>query len=374
MHIDAARFSSARPLLHHVLTGALPLLFALGGCSSGGPSSGPTTLTPTTPVTPVATSDAGTELANLDPGDAGPTETCGDGFDNNADGQIDEGCSCAAGASQPCHPDQAVAGVGACALGTQTCDAAGEFGLWAACDGAVSPVAELCDDMVDNDCDNQTDCADSDCAGVGTCPADGSGGGGGSTTPPECGPGGLGVVAERTGAGALERCGPGCLRLFVGRRDDNYLDPGKTFNQQCAIFEQIALARILVPSAVTSATLTSAKWDDRMHVVINNELVWKATNAGATVNPGGSTRSIDNSIFPPEGTGSCRGAELNANFDVSGVNLDVTRFFTAPDPINFKIRVSVRGEGEGHAAIVISYDPAAVDAATGANGGTPGGC
>jgi len=32
------------------------------------------------------------------------------------------------------------------------------------------PTAEICDDMVDNDCDGLTDCNDPDCSGVGTCP------------------------------------------------------------------------------------------------------------------------------------------------------------------------------------------------------------
>ena len=87
-------------------------------------------------------------------------ETC-DTFDNDLDGIVDEGCSCAPGATQACYPDDpATLDVGVCQAGTQTCEAHFEFGEWGACDGAVGPSAEVCDDGLDNDCDGE---ADEDC-------------------------------------------------------------------------------------------------------------------------------------------------------------------------------------------------------------------
>ncbi|RLE38785.1 hypothetical protein DRJ17_02860 [Candidatus Woesearchaeota archaeon] len=50
--------------------------------------------------------------------------------------------------------------IGECSKGTQTCSG----GKWSKCEGAVVPVAEVCDDGKDNDCDESTDCGDSDCS------------------------------------------------------------------------------------------------------------------------------------------------------------------------------------------------------------------
>jgi hypothetical protein len=62
---------------------------------------------------------------------------------------------CAPGANQSCYTGPAgTQGVGACRAGTQTCDAAGQ---WGPCLGEVTPVAEVCGDGIDNDCDGVAD-------------------------------------------------------------------------------------------------------------------------------------------------------------------------------------------------------------------------
>jgi Putative metal-binding motif len=106
------------------------------------------------------------------------TEVCGDQQDNNCDGQVDEGCACDAGSSQGCFtgPASACDGgacFGICRLGAQLCAATGDGGIgFGSCMNQVLPATELCSDGVDNDCDQQTDCADTQCSGR-SCSAQG---------------------------------------------------------------------------------------------------------------------------------------------------------------------------------------------------------
>ena len=76
-------------------------------------------------------------------------ESCEGSADEDCDGAVDEGCTCTEGASRPCTgPSE-----GACSAGTQTC----RGGAWTSCEGAVGPVAEVCSNDVDDDCDGIRD-------------------------------------------------------------------------------------------------------------------------------------------------------------------------------------------------------------------------
>ncbi len=87
----------------------------------------------------------------------GTSDVCDDGLDNNCNGQVDEGCTCNAGAVQQCFlGPPGHRGRGACIDGMQTCIEGGEFDAWGPCDGGIRPSAEACD-SVDNDCNG---CAD----------------------------------------------------------------------------------------------------------------------------------------------------------------------------------------------------------------------
>ncbi len=108
--------------------------------------------------------DQGLGDASVDPdgGDAdvdgGPsTEVC-NGVDDDGDGRVDEGCGCSVGVEQSCYPGPAaLAGVGVCLLGRQTClDTGTEFGAWGACTGAEPPAGEACNGLDDN-CDGVVD-------------------------------------------------------------------------------------------------------------------------------------------------------------------------------------------------------------------------
>ncbi len=71
------------------------------------------------------------------------------GRDDNCDGRIDEGFDCALGEERACGGTD----VGECQAGVQSC----ENGRWSDCVGdLIGPAPELCDNK-DNDCDGQTD-------------------------------------------------------------------------------------------------------------------------------------------------------------------------------------------------------------------------
>lgn len=143
-----------------------PLLVACGA-AGGGPDEG---LSPEK-LADAAGGDAGLspdeglpdpdpdpDAAPLPKGDTGVPEKCGNGIDDDGDGEIDEGCPCTVGATQKCYTGEAkFAGIGICAWGKQTCEKTGEFAGWSKCLGSVLPKKEACDGKLDENCDGTVD-------------------------------------------------------------------------------------------------------------------------------------------------------------------------------------------------------------------------
>lgn len=79
------------------------------------------------------------------------SETCdGPRVDENCDGRQNEDCACANGASRACYTGPVgTSMVGICRPGTQSCAA----GMWGMCGGQTVPRAEICGNMIDEDCD-----------------------------------------------------------------------------------------------------------------------------------------------------------------------------------------------------------------------------
>jgi len=127
---------------------ALALTFTLLACGEGYvDESAATPATPAAPTTPTASTTPPSG------------ETCGNGLDDDGNGQVDEGCSCTPSTEQACYPGVPTQkGIGQCQAGKQLCQASTEeFSSWGACTGAVLPGTEDCADGVDNDCNGVVD-------------------------------------------------------------------------------------------------------------------------------------------------------------------------------------------------------------------------
>jgi hypothetical protein len=105
--------------------------------------------------------DAMADADDLNPDSSVPGEICRNGFDDNMNGQVDEGCECYVGQRQYCFVgNPALAGVGPCAWGSQSCTGTGgaqSVGTWGACAGSGRPAASEACDGNDNNCNRQVD-------------------------------------------------------------------------------------------------------------------------------------------------------------------------------------------------------------------------
>jgi hypothetical protein len=89
-------------------------------------------------------------------------EVCDDIFDNDCDGEVNEGCPCTEGAVESCYggPLETLFASGVCQAGAHQCVG----GAWSECLGDVVPGFDIIDG-VDNDCNGAVD----DCPGCTSC-------------------------------------------------------------------------------------------------------------------------------------------------------------------------------------------------------------
>lgn len=145
-----------------------------------------------------------------------------------------------------------------------------------------------------------------------------------------------GVLSLRSGIGAVVSCGHDCIDVWIGRIGDNY------WSGYCSIFEERVTFHVDNPAAITSAVIEHAKWDDHIQIHVRGSKVWNGPYED----------------FPPE-TGNPEEfmpCELGRNWEVNP-NVDVTGALRAGGDVEFRIRVSVTGRGEGYARMRIRFDP-----------------
>jgi len=138
------------------------------------------------------------------------------------------------------------------------------------------------------------------------------------------------LIKITNGFGGFLSCGHGCLDVWIGKVGNNY------WSGNCTIYEE-SISMDIENSAVTSAAITYAKWDDYMQIYINGSKKWSGPNAN----------------FPPETMGSC---ELGENWETIP-NTDISSELKSNSSLDFKMRTSVTGNGEGYAKIRILFDP-----------------
>ena len=91
----------------------------------------------------------------------GTIEGLCNGLDDDCDGEVDEGCSCSAGQTQPCFAGPPnFRNKGTCQDGVQTCKVSmrgtKSVGVWGDCVGGISPKQDVCD-FADNNCNGCND-------------------------------------------------------------------------------------------------------------------------------------------------------------------------------------------------------------------------
>lgn len=138
------------------------------------------------------------------------------------------------------------------------------------------------------------------------------------------------IILPVGGTGAVQMCGPDCIRLVLGRQGNNY------WNGNCTVYEEKYRVYVNEPDMITQATLIRAIWDDYIQVWIGGSKVYNGPNEN----------------FPPETAGDC---ELSTSWNM-GLNRDVTSYFRQAGVVDTRIRVSVTGGGEGYAFVEVRVD------------------
>jgi len=154
------------------------------------------------------------------------------------------------------------------------------------------------------------------------------------------------IILFDGGAGAVSRCGTGCVQLVLGTVGDDY------WSGTCGLYEHEAKFWVEKPERILSAHLERAKFDDHIQVISDGALLW-AHDAGWT--------NIADDSYPP-GTvwpggmgGTVPFCERSISWDVSP-GVEFTSRLKTLGPHSFKIRVAVSDRGEGYAFARLKVD------------------
>lgn len=134
-----------------------------------------------------------------------------------------------------------------------------------------------------------------------------------------------------------QSCGADCIDLILGHAGDNFLSGtgGNAPGTPCTMFRYQVSVNLPVPGAISSVILTTAHWDDRQLILLNNAAIWDPSNGMQIPNGGACDQGVSNIQTP---------------------NVDVTSAFTANPSMNFTMYVQVGGGGEGWAILEIHYN------------------
>ena len=138
------------------------------------------------------------------------------------------------------------------------------------------------------------------------------------------------MVEPVSGPTKVEKCGEGCIDVWVRQIGDNY------WNAACAFFEASSVYNVVSPEAITDAKLEAVYWDDYIQVFVDGSNVF----------------DTHPNIF------QCDAHPPNLRFVLFPFT-DVTSLLKSKGQHTLKVKVLVGNGGEGYARIRVHYNPKA---------------
>jgi conjugal transfer mating pair stabilization protein TraN len=152
------------------------------------------------------------------------------------------------------------------------------------------------------------------------------------------------VITVGSGNATIGSCGAGCLDIVIGYPINAYYQLGPV-HTGCQVFSIPVQLLVVVPSAITSATVTSVNWDDRAYLNVQGSQVW-------------ASPSIPFYDVAANG-GNVAGCDLTTEWSATP-NVDVTSVFQGSTSVNVTLTVQVGGGGDAWTHIQVGYDPSKV--------------
>ena len=140
------------------------------------------------------------------------------------------------------------------------------------------------------------------------------------------------------GNGDMSMCGDNCVRVWFGRRDDNYWTDGVYDNSLTLKFHQDA--------RLASARIINAEWDDHMRVTLDGKQIFAHID--------GDYRDYDYS--QPKGAWELKKSwKLNKVYDITDKVRDSV-YNEADREVTMASRVWVGGGGEGYFEVELTFE------------------